>query len=156
MPILKERIIYDCYTGDNLKEYIKSTGVSKLEERDFVKGIGEYLRSKHLRVYSISGLRGVGKTTGILQTIANLDEYENSLYIIIDEMSSMDCVDLREILEKYDDKKYIFIDEVTRINGFIGGSGFLADKIVAEGKRVVISGTDSLSLVKTSGSGLYH
>lgn len=156
MSIISDNIICDCYTGTSLKSYIASMGVAGLKERDFVKGIAEYLKDKNTKVYSISGLRGVGKTTGVLQSIADLDEYDHSVYVIIDETASMDCRDLRSLLDKYKDKKYIFIDEITRINGLISNSGFLADKLVNEGKRVVISGTDSLSLVKSSGSGLYH
>ena len=149
-------IVCDCYTGDSLKRYIDAMGIPSLKERDFVKGIGEYLKKTHNKVYSISGLRGVGKTTGILQAIANLDAYPSSVYITIDETASMDCKDLRDVLLNYSEKTYIFIDEITRINELISGCGFLCDKLVCEGKRVVISGTDSLSLVKSSGSGLYH
>jgi hypothetical protein len=146
----------DCYFGSSLKDYINSYGVRKLKERDFVSGISSYLKNSNNKVYSISGLRGVGKTTGILQAIDKLNDYDNSVYIIIDETAKMDCSDLRKVLNEYSDFKYIFIDEITRIKGLISDSAFLADKLVASGKYVVISGTDSLCLVKSSGSGLYH
>ena len=74
----------------------------------------------------------------------------------IDEDADMTCKDLRDILSNYLDKKYIFIDEITRVKGFVKNSGFLYDSIIGLGKKVIISGTDSLGLAKAKGSGLYH
>lgn len=154
---MKHKVIIDAFTGNELRQYINNIGIAKLKERDFVQGIVEYCSHPVNRVLSISGLRGTGKTTGVLQAIDRMNIYDSSVFITIDELASMDCLDLRQlIMDNYKDKKYIFIDEITRVKDIINNSGFLADSLCAMGKRVVISGTDSLGLVKSESAGLYH
>lgn len=153
----KHKLIIEEYTGDALRNYVQNSGVCKLKHRDFVGAILEYDKCTSNRVLSISGLRGTGKTTGILQSISILDMYDDTVFISIDAMADIDCSDLRNlILSKYKNKKYIFIDEITRVKDIINNSGFLADSLCMMGKRVIISGTDSLGLIKAEGAGLYH
>ena len=167
MPTVKNRVerlkseqhnmVLEEYTGEELKRFIEAKGVLGYKHRDFVDGIEEYCLSKERRVLSISGLRGVGKTTGVLQAIHIINNYEESVFLSIDELAEMNCLDLRNlIVQKYKDKKFIFIDEITRIKDLINNSGFLADLLCANGKKVIISGTDSLGLVKSESAGLYH
>lgn len=145
------------YTGDSLRELCLRYKVDKLKSRDFVKAIKEYSNLNELRILAISGLRGTGKTTGILQAIYDMNLFNEAVFITIDEKAVMDCLDLRELVwNKYKNKKYIFIDEITRIMDIINNSGFLCDAVSASGHRVIISGTDSLGLVKSEGAGLYH
>ena len=150
-------VVLDIYTGKKLKKFVQAN-IGNYKERDFVRVICNYTTKKLNRVLAISGLRGTGKTTGLLQAISDLNDYDRTVFISVDEKADMDCLDLRKELlkSKYKNKKYIFIDEITRINGFVKDSGFLADRIAMNGKKVIISGTDSLGLVKSEGSGLYH
>lgn len=151
------KIILDEYTGNRLKSFVYNSGVIKFKHRNFVRAINEYLGSRENRVLSISGLRGTGKTTGLIQAILALNDYDNVVFIVIDNQSDMNCLDLRNLLlEKYKNKKYIFIDEITRIKDLINNSGFLADNFCMNGRKVVISGTDSLALTHSKNAGLYH
>ena len=58
----------------------------------------EYCKSKENRVLSISGLRGTGKTTGVLQAIEKLNCFNDTVFINIDENANMNCLDLRDML----------------------------------------------------------
>ena len=152
---MKHKVVIDAFTGDEIKQNINNLGIAKLKERDFVQGIIEYCSHPVNRVLSISGLRGTGKTTGVLQAIDRMNIYDNCVFITIDELASMDCLDLRQlIMNNYKDKKYIFIDEITRVKDIINNSGFLADSLCDMGKRVVISSTESLGFVNLESAGL--
>lgn len=48
------------------------------------------------------------------------------------------------------------IDEITRVKDLVSHSAFLADTLCMSGRKVVISGTDSLALAKMEYAGLYH
>lgn len=147
----------DVYTGNTLKDFIQSTNVANLQCRDFVDITVSYCKSNINRVLAISGLRGTGKTTGVLQTISKLNKYNECVYICINEQSNMNCNSLRELIDcQAINAEYIFIDEITRVKDFIKCSGFLCDYYCNNGKKVVISGTDSLALAESSGAGLYH
>lgn len=151
------QIVTDEYTSNKLKKYVESSGVTRLNQRDFVTGILEYCNSNENRVLIISGLRGTGKTTGILQAINEIDDYTKTVFINIDQTAEMNCLDLRNlIITKYKDKKYIFIDEITRVKDIINNSAFLADNLCMSGKKVIISGTDSLALTTIDTASLYH
>jgi len=65
------------YTGSDLKTYINNFTSGIYEKRDFVNSISEYLQSPiaNRRIMGISGLRGTGKTVGILQVIKDLNNY---------------------------------------------------------------------------------
>ncbi len=58
-------VIVSEYTGDSLRDCIVSSQVLQYKTRDFVQAVLEYCASSEVRVLSISGLRGTGKTTGI-------------------------------------------------------------------------------------------
>lgn len=153
----EHQVVVQQYTGEKLRQFINASNINDFKKRDFVEAILEYVKAKENRVLSISGLRGTGKTTGILQAIFSIDNYRNAVYISIDETANMNCLDLRNlIMNNYNNKKYIFIDEITRVNDFIKNSGFLADLLVMSGKKIIVSGTDSLGLSKSESAGLYH
>lgn len=147
----------DFYTGEELKTYSNHMLIDIQEERDFVKAVNQYIISKENRVLAIAGLRGTGKTVGILQAIRNLNDYDNSGYLIINQDSGISCSELRDMIEKkFNSIKYIFIDEVTRVKDLCRASAFLYDRLCMLGKKVIISGTDSLAVVKSEESALYH
>ena len=94
----KSTIIVDEYTGIKLQNHIQNSNISQLKNRDFVAAIIEYCKSKENRVLSISGLRGTGKTTGVLQAIEKLNCFNEIVFINIDENANMNCLDLRDML----------------------------------------------------------
>lgn len=144
-------------TGKTLEDYCSAflTGIDK--RRDFVSAILEYISSpeSNRRVLAISGLKGTGKTTGVFQAIQNISNYNNTLLISVED--DVDISVLKEVIIKnLTWVGYIFVDEVTRVKGLISGSAFLADTACGCGKKVVISGTDSLALVGADNASLYH
>ena len=144
------------YTGKNLKNYCDNFLYSIFNERDFVDTIRNMLNNKKFnRVISVSGLRGVGKTVGLLQVITSLKCYNDIVFLNIDK--EIDCSELKGFIDSnVKNKKYIFIDEINRVKGFLTESSFLFDQYSSNGVSVVISGTDSLGLIKSSSSALYH
>lgn len=151
---------FEVFSGHNLETLIANSGVMNKNSRDFVSGIIEYCKNQNLQgVLSISGLRGVGKTVGILQSILHLLKTGVSpadcTYITVSQVKKTTCKMLRCLLDTIQ-SKYIFIDEVTNISGLITDSAFLYDKYIMEGRRIVLSGTNSLVLVESKTSALYH
>ena len=145
------------FTGDELKTYAKNFLSGIYEKRDFVNSILSYFQDpiSNRRIMGISGLRGTGKTVGMLQAIQELFSYDNVLYILINE--EIDINTFKELFLKIiKGKEFIFIDEVTKISGLVEGVNFLSDVILPLGKKVVITGTDSLALLDTVKSSLYH
>lgn len=115
------------YTGKNLKNYCDNFLYSIFNERDFVDTIRNMLNNKKFnRVISVSGLRGVGKTVGLLQVITSLKCYNDIVFLNIDR--EIDCSELKGFIDSnVKNKKYIFIDEITRVKGFLTDSSFLFD-----------------------------
>lgn len=72
---------YLVYTGSELEDYINYSGVLHYGTRDFVSKIAKYCKSSAQTVWGISGLRGVGKTVGMLQAISKIGDYGNCVYI---------------------------------------------------------------------------
>lgn len=144
---------YQLRAGSELKNFVAACDVQKLRHRDFVFDIKSFRTSSYFRVMGISGLRGSGKTMGMLQAIADLNDYSHIAYIEI--LDSMTCAELMGVLSHLPSGiSLIFIDEITKVMDLITNSAFLCD--VFADKRFVICGTDSLSLLKTRSSALHH
>ena len=149
----------ESYSGTALKEHIETNLVGVSECRDFVKSVISILTQpiQDKRVLGIVGLRGVGKTTGIWQSIQKLSRYEDTVYINVLDDDAIEYSELYTFITKnYPDKRYIFVDEITFVRDFIKASKSLYEKFITNGKYVVISGTDSLALSQAKGNGLYH
>ena len=133
----------DVFTGDELKQYIFDTlNVMKYhEKRDIYGDLYGYLQSNNPRVCCLYGLRRTGKTVMIAQAIYDLNCYDDCLYVLCDNESRMS--DLKKVLQGRK-QKYIFLDEITKLSNFITTCSILADVYSSAGKRVVVSGTDSL------------
>lgn len=146
------------YTGKKLLDYCKNFLINISNERDFVFPAYSYLKErKNNRVLALSGLRGTGKTVGILQIINRIADYNNCVYITFNPSTIMNYKELVPYIEKnFSDKMYIFIDEITFLKGFVEGCADLYDILSMKGKRILISGTDSYALVCVAGSSLYH
>lgn len=139
-------VVLDVYTGGELKNFVQNK-IRGYKERDFVQCSYSYLTKHYNMVLAIAGLKGSGVTTGLLQIVSKINDYNNTVFISVDEKADMDCLDLKIELLKYRDKKYIFIDEITRVKGFIRDLSFLYEDVFKSGKRVVIGGTRSLGFI---------
>lgn len=109
------------------------------------------------RICSIYGLRRTGKTTMLLQAIAELDkeDFYRAAYIKVrkDQTMAMLDADLKLLYEM--GFRYIFIDEVTWLEDFIDTASLLSDIYAAMGMKIVLSGTDSLGFWLAAGQELY-
>lgn len=134
----------DIYKRANL-EYDKTW-----EKRDFVNYVTNYFLGGNNKILAISGLRGTGKTTGILQAAENLD----CIYITSQINESETGNDYIELL-KNTEKKYVIIDEYSWINERDELDKYLATA-VENGKRIVITGTGSITLDFLNYGNLIH
>lgn len=132
-------------TGAALAEM--AAGVENLEKRDIFSRIPQYLYSDtRTRVCVVYGLRRTGKTTMLLQAIAEMseDDFAKTAYVKLRSADVMDNVlhDLDKLHKQ--GYRYIFIDEVTLMKDFIDSASLLSDIYTMMGMKIVLSGTDSL------------
>ena len=132
-------------TGKNLKNYIENKTNKFHKSRFLQKDLSLYLNGDSDKVCCLYGLRRTGKTISLLQTIKENNITDNSAFIICSNSDSMD--DLIKKISELENIQYFFIDEITRIEDFISMSSFLADDFTSSGKKIVLAGTDSLSLL---------
>lgn len=130
------------YTGKQLDEYKKNQLqiLDSWNKRDFTTGVSRYLDSSVEKVLAIGGLRGTGKTVGILQAAKGLD----ACYILAQKGESNTGKDYIELL-KNTGEKYIIIDEYSWINDREDLDRYLITA-VQNGKRIVITGTESITM----------
>ena len=140
------------YTENELENYkrVNLEYDETWEKRDFVNYVTNYFHSGNNKVLAISGLRGTGKTVGILQAAAGLD----CIYITAQKNESEKGNDYIELL-KNTEKKYVIIDEYSWINEREELDKYLATA-VENGKRVVITGTESITLDFLNYGNLIH
>lgn len=145
------------YTGMGLKDFIEETNINEYNKRDFVTTVVKYFNDSALKkVVGVQGLRGVGKTVGVLQALCELNKYDKSAYVIVKDNTSIE--DVESIVNELTNEgiKYICIDEITNAEGFAKRSGTLYDAYAIRGIKIVLSGTDSLALVQAETYGLFH
>jgi predicted AAA+ superfamily ATPase len=144
MLIIKQSL-YEQYLIDNEVD-------NSWEKRDFVAEVEKYMDSTLNKVLIVSGLRGTGKSVGVLQAIKDRD----AVYIIMEQGIKTSSDELLGVLSNINEK-IIIIDEYTWIEGRNDSEldGFLYT-LVNHGKRVVITGTESLSLEALKSGSLIH
>ena len=107
------------------------------KERDFVAISQEFIRSKINKVLIVSGLRGTGKTTGMLQLVRKND----GLYLSSERGESETAQDYIDLI-KNSPQKVIAIDEYTWIKD---RERLCLDSIISScvqyGKRIILTGT---------------
>lgn len=130
------------YEGKELKRYKKESLEIKDEwnERNFVKVVKIYASLRTEKVLAVGGLRGTGKTVGILQALPDND----TCYILCQRDETKSGIDYIQIL-KDSKKKNIVIDEYTWIKDREKLDRYLITA-VQNGKRVIITGTESIAL----------
>lgn len=148
---MKDMIIY---SGELLKAYALQalSGINK--ERDAVAALHKYITSPNdRRVCILYGLLFTGKTTMMLQEIRKIADFGKCLLMKCGYDSTI--MQLREAIEAHPEAQYIFVDQVTKVKDFISAGSVLANKYAAEGRKIVLSGDDSLAISLAKGDELY-
>ena len=130
--------------NDALKDYIAENVDVSWRYRDFVDSVKMYWNSSMGCIFCLSGLRGMGKTTGLLQSIIDIDD---TIYICAQRIESRNIDSAKDILDilKNNKKKYIIIDEYTWISDREALDASLYT-FVQDGFRIAITGTESMTL----------
>jgi predicted AAA+ superfamily ATPase len=135
--------------GEEFRRLKGSLVESDWEKRDFVESISTYVAGKSMKVLVVSGLRGTGKTVGILQGVA-----ESVLYLTAQAGETEDYEDYLEVLRDATED-VIVIDEYPWIRGRENLDAYLYT-LVENGKRVIVSGTESIVLEYLNYGRLIH
>lgn len=131
--------------GDSLWSLAEPT--KTLQKRDLYPQLEKYIYgTERTRVCAVYGLRRTGKTTMLLQAVADMssDNFSKTAYIklqVSNEMSQLNR-DLNKLWKA--GFRYIFLDEITLMADFIDTAALLSDIFVGMGMKIVLSGTDSL------------
>ena len=111
--------------------------------KSFVEG-DECYKGKILAIY---GLRRTGKTTLMEQVICETSiRTDSCVFLEMQDNDTMADLEKRIIEEQAKGKIVIVIDEITKASDFISNSSALSDCFAKEGMKIVITGTDSLSV----------
>lgn len=140
------------YTGRTLEEYKKNRLQINPDwnQRDFVSLTRKYFQGQTEKILAVSGLRGTGKTVGILQA---LDELE-AAYILVQKGENETGADYVNFL-KNTDLRNIAIDEYGWIKDRKCLDGYLLTAVQND-KRIVITGTESITLDYLNYGSLIH
>ena len=142
-----ENIVYETKIvyGDDLRQMIET--VKGFKKRDCFGRIEKFLHgTDRTRVCALYGLRRTGKTTLLLQTIAEMSEEEfgKCFYAKMNTENTMAQI-TRDLDKMFDNGyRYAFIDEVTLMKDFIDSAALFSDIYSMMGMKIVLSGTDSL------------
>lgn len=142
--------------GQQLSRLVSS--VKFMQKRDAYARLQKYVYGDdRTRVCAVYGLRRTGKTTMLLQTIADMSEedFAKAVYIKFKTSDSMDMIDRDLNKLSRAGYKYVFMDEVTLMEDFIDSAAVFSDIYVGMGMRIVMSGTDSLGFQFASENELY-
>lgn len=142
-----------CYRGEEIRKMTTAVISRKYRKRFLLSELDDYFFSDDERVCCLYGLRRTGKTVAMLQYLDSLNDYDNCIYIRCQPKDSID--DLLYIIASNDDINNFFIDEATKMEDFIDMSSELADGGSFCGKRILLTGTDSLGFMFASMNELY-
>lgn len=146
------KIVY----GDDLRKMVKT--VKGLKKRDCFGRIEKFLHgTDRTRVCALYGLKRTGKTTLLLQTIAEMSEEEFSKCFYAKMNTENTMAQITRDLEKMFDNgyRYAFIDEVTLMKDFIDSAALFSDIYSMMGMKIVLSGKDSLGFWLARDNELY-
>ena len=111
--------------------------------KDFVLGDECYQGE----ILAVCGLKRTGKTTLLKQLLCDIVAYtESCAFLEMQDSDTMKMLERRIEEEQAKGKTVIFINEITKVSDFINNSASLADCFAKAGARIIISGTDSLSI----------
>lgn len=107
-------------------------------------------------ILAVCGLKRTGKTTLLKQLLCNIDTYTSSCaFLEMQDSDTMKMLERRIEEEQAKGKTIIFINEITKVSDYINNSASLADCFAKAGARIIISGTDSLSIAFAEDYELY-
>ena len=140
------------YQNEDLKRHIEEELCINpfWEERDFVAYAKKYFSGAFHKILAVGGLRGTGKTVGLLQAIKEFD----ACYITAQQGETEKGSDYVEAINKTD-KKCIIIDEYSWIQDREVLDKYLYTA-VQNGKRIAITGTESITLDFLNYGNLIH
>lgn len=140
------------YSGEPLDLYKKENLQIDPDwnERDFTALVRNYLEGKTEKVLAISGLRGTGKTVGCLQASGIRD----TTYILAQKGDGKTGRDYIDTIRKTK-SKCILIDEYSWIEDRKELDQYLLTAI-QNGHRIVLTGTESITLDLLNYGTLYH
>lgn len=135
------------FTGSSLEKRLAAMeSLTQYRRRFCYQQLEDYVFGGHdHRVMALYGLRRTGKTTMMYQAIRQIDDYDN--VCLIQCLPGERMYDLTRVMDAHDDCKYYFIDEVTNLENFINTASVLSDAYAAFGRKVIMSGTDSLGFM---------
>ena len=120
--------------------------------KDFVLGDECYQGE----ILAVCGLKRTGKTTLLKQLLCAIDTYTASCaFLEMQDSDTMKTLERRIEEEQAKGKTVIFINEITKVSDFINNSSVLADCFAKAGARIIITGTDSLSIAFAEDYELY-
>lgn len=146
------KIVY----GDDLRKMVKT--VKGLKKRDCFGRIEKFLHgTDRTRVCALYGLKRTGKTTLLLQTIAEMSEEQFSKCFYAKMNTENTMAQITRDLEKMFDNgyRYAFIDEITIMKDFIDSAALFSDIYSMMGMKIVLSGKDSLGFWLARDNELY-
>ena len=152
MPLYRTRIV----SGEELNHMIAS--VQGLQKRDCFASLQKYITGKTPgRVCLLYGLRRTGKTTLLLQAIAEMSPEDRAKTVYIKAQVTDTMADMNRDLKLLDSQgyRYYFIDEVTLMEDFIDSASLFSDVYAMMGRKIILSGTDSLGFWFTLNQELY-
>lgn len=146
------KIVY----GDDLRQMIET--VKGFKKRDCFGRIEKFLHgTDRTRVCALYGLKRTGKTTLLLQTIAEMSEEEfgKCFYAKMNTENTMAQI-TRDLDKMFDNGyRYAFIDEITLMKDFIDSAALFSDIYSMMGMKIVLSGKDSLGFWLARDNELY-
>ena len=153
-----ENIVYETKIvyGDDLRKMVKT--VKGLKKRDCFGRIEKFLHgTDRTRVCALYGLKRTGKTTLLLQTIAEMSEEEFSKCFYAKMNTENTMAQITRDLEKMFDNgyRYAFIDEITLMKDFIDSAALFSDIYSMMGMKIVLSVKDSLGFWLARDNELY-
>ena len=146
------KIVY----GDDLRKMVKT--VKGFKKRDCFGRIEKFLHgTDRTRVCALYGLKRTGKTTLLLQTIAEMSEEEFGKCFYAKMNTENTMAQITRDLEKMFDNgyRYAFIDEITLMKDFIDSAALFSDIYSMMGMKIVLSGKDSLGFWLARDNELY-
>lgn len=153
-----ENIVYETKIvyGDDLRQMIET--IKGFKKRDCFGRIEKFLHgTDRTRVCALYGLKRTGKTTLLLQTIAEMSEEEFSKCFYAKMNTENTMAQITRDLEKMFDNgyRYAFIDEITLMKDFIDSAALFSDIYSMMGMKIVLSGKDSLGFWLARDNELY-
>ena len=151
-PVYRTRVV----SGEELNHMIAS--IQGLKKRDCFPSLLKYIEGKTPgKVCLLYGLRRTGKTTLLLQAIAEMTPEERVKAVYIKARMTDTMADVNQDLKLLDSLgyRYYFIDEVTLMEDFIDSASLFSDVYAMMGRKIILSGMDSLGFWFTLNQELY-